>query len=217
MHVFPQASEHLDDRPVYSLLRGVLPKSVGACGDAVRVFAIDGVERVKQRLRFGFKAEQEGGAEDAGEAEVVVVHRPEPVLRALAEVGQALDCASSCCGNPGESVEAQHAFEGLAQAVAHGSRCVEGLDGRGVKGRRSGVGAAALGEGKEPLDEVVDVFEAVVGPGEDFGQSAAPVVTRTIAIEGDQRRWRGVRQMRGGPFVDYSASIGDKLHSTRSG
>jgi len=57
-----------------------------------------------------------------------------------------------------------------------------------------GVDTAGFGEGKEPLDEVVDGFEAVVVPGENLLEGAALVVGCSIAIVGDQRRWVGGAQ-----------------------
>src|SRR6202034_370421 len=165
---------------------GARPEGVGARGDAVGEFFIDGVEGVEEGLRFGFEAEQERGAEDAGEAEMIVVHRPEPVLRAVAEVGGALDGEAGGSGDLLESVEAEHALEGLAQPLLHGDRTAEDTDGEGIEDGRGGIGAAGLGKGKEPLDEIVHGFEVIVVPGKNLGEGAAFIIALTVAVERDE-------------------------------
>ena len=162
---------------------------MGAGGDAVGVFAVDGVEGAEEGFRFGAKAEQESGAEDTGEAEMVVVHRPEPVLGAAGEVGGALDDEAGGGGDLAESVEAEHALEGLAEAILHREGGVEGTDGGGIEDGRGGVGAGGLRQGEKPLNEVVDGFKAVVVPGEDVGEGTAFIVGGAIAIEGDEGMW----------------------------
>ena len=77
--------------PPRSGLRGVTPEGVSAGGNAGGEFAVDGVQRVEEGLRFRFEAEQQSGTQDAREAQVIVVHGPEPVLGAGSEVGSALD------------------------------------------------------------------------------------------------------------------------------
>jgi hypothetical protein len=49
------------------------------------------------------------------------------------------------------------------------------------------VGAGGLGQGKEPLDEIVDGLEAVVVPRENLSEGAAFIVRRAVAIESDER------------------------------
>jgi hypothetical protein len=50
------------------------------------------------------------------------------------------------------------------------------LDGGVVEKRGVGIEGASFAEGKEPLDVVVDLFEGVVGPVLDGGESAALMV-----------------------------------------
>jgi hypothetical protein len=167
---------------------------VGARGNAVGEFAVDGVEGVEEGFGFGFEAEEERGTQNAREAEVIVVHGREPVLRAGGEGGGALDGHPGRGGNLAEPIEAQHALEGLAEAILHGDGGVKNADGEGIEDGGGGIGAAGLGERKEPLNEVVDGFEAVVVPGKNLRQRAAFVVGRAVAIEGGERRYLRVGQ-----------------------
>lgn len=173
---------------------GAAPVGVGASGNTVGVLAVESVEGAKEGLRFGFASEQEHGAQDACEAEVVVVHGPEPRLRPSGELWGALDDDAGGCRNLGEPVEAHHALERLAQAILDGERAAEGLDGGRIEDGCGGIGAAGLGKREEPLDEVVDGFEAVIVPGEDLTEGAALVVACAVAVEGDQRIGPGGRQ-----------------------
>jgi hypothetical protein len=162
---------------------------VSAGGDAVGVLAIEGVESVEEGFGFGAETEEEGRAEDASEAEVVVVHGPEPVLGAAGKICEALDGDAGRGDDLAESIEAEHALKGLAEAALHSDGRLEDVDGGGVEDGGGGVGSGRLREREEPLDEVMDVFEAVVVPGKDFGEGAAFVVRGAVAVEGNERRW----------------------------
>lgn len=70
--------------------------------------------------------------------------------------------------------------------VAHDGRGVEFGDGGRIEGWRGGIGSAAFGQGEEPLDVVVDGFEAAVVPAENLGEGAVAVVGHAVAVEGDE-------------------------------
>lgn len=160
---------------------------MGAGRDAVGVFAIEGIQGVKEGFGLAFETEQERGAEDPGKAQVVVVPGRKPVPGAIGEVRCMLDDDARGALGKDESIEAEHAVKGLSQPLLHGERGAEGDDGGCAEDGRRRVGAGGLGQREEPLDERVDRFEAVVVPGQNFGEGAAFVVGSAVAVEGDQR------------------------------
>jgi hypothetical protein len=62
----------------------------------------------------------------------------------------------------------------------------------------------------------VDGFEAIVSPRKDFGEGAAFVVGRAVAIEGNQPGWRRGGQRRWGAFrgsfIRYSGERGSGVN-----
>jgi len=87
-----------------------------------------------------------------------------------------------------EAVEGEHAIERAAEGGAQlRRRCKRAADGI-VDERRIGIDSADGVEREEPLDEVVDRFEAIVIPAEDFVDRPAAVVAAAAVVEGDKRR-----------------------------
>jgi hypothetical protein len=159
-----------------------LPKVEGSGGDGGRVFFGDVEEAGEERGGFFFEAEEMEGAENAGEAEVVVIVGNDPVVGATLEIGRAHDSRVGA----GESVEVEHHVERVQKVslVLQGS--AEGADGGVVERWSVGVEDAGSIEREKPLNEVVVKFEVVGGEGPDVGEKSAGVVGGFVAIEGNK-------------------------------
>ena len=72
---------------------------------------------------------------------------------------------------------------GAAQGGGDGGVGAGGSDFGGRENRSIGIEHAGFGEREEPLDVVVDGFEFVVAPGENFGQGAAFGIGSVAPVE----------------------------------
>lgn len=172
---------------------GVLPEVEGGWGDGGGVIVGDGEEGGEEGAGFLFEAEEVGGAEDAGEAEVVVVVGVEVVVSAGGEVLGAGDGG----GGAREAVEVEHEVEGFLEIRLEGWAGAEVGDSLGVEGGSEGVDGAGGVEGEEPLDEVVGGFELIEGEGVDVAEVAAGVVGGGVGVEGEE----GVRGHGVAPYL----------------
>ena len=136
-----------------------------------------------------FEAEEVEGAEDSGEAEVVVVAFAEVVGGALGKVIGAGDCGGIIHWGlfivhlAGKAVEVEHEVEGVKEVLFVCGGVAEGLDGLGAEGGGFGVDGARGVQGEEPLDEVVMVFEVVEGEGPEVVEIAAGVVGGLVEVK----------------------------------
>lgn len=154
--------------------------------DAGPAPVVDGAQRAEQGRRVPFEPEHAQAADDARDAQVVVVEAPDPVPGRAGEVGAAHDLGarivvvvvvpgrwSSRPGGQVEAVEVQHAGQGGQESGAEVRAGAEGGEGGAVDDGGGGVVGGGFGEREEQLDVVVAVFEVGVREGEDRGHGAA--------------------------------------------